>query len=362
MERTFTPTTNAPNAVKAVARFNSDSLNGPVSLNFGPLAGVHTANVERYAIAMSSGGTGAGLISLDPNACPGLYINGTVAIDVNDGDMQVNADGEQCNKPCAVDIDGQPEIMADSLNVVGGYCPGVFEEDFPVNTGVDPIPDPLCPDPPDVCIPPPTWNEADDLTPQYDPNLLPGDAIQINEGDVVLEPGYYSGGLRITGGNVIMKPGIYILDGTSQGLTSGLVVAGNTNLCARGVMFYITGDGVVDLAGTGAIEVTPMTFDEPQTACDGSLSFPDGAYAEYEGISFFQDRDNTNEARITGTNLLDLDGTLYFSSNPVALSGTGDGFGNQLIAGTVEIKGTADITINYDGRNPAPGHKSYLVE
>ena len=82
----------------------------------------------------------------------------------------------------------------------------------------------------------------------------------------------------------------------------------------------------------------------------------------YEGISFFQARDNTNDARIVGTGLMDLDGTLYFPSNHLDLTGTGDGFGNQLIANTIEISGTGDITIMYDGRNRAAGTTSFLVE
>ncbi len=37
-------------------------------------------------------------------------------------------------------------------------------------------------------------------------------------------------------------------------------------------------------------------------------------------------------------------------------------FSNQLIARTVEISGTGEITIDYDGRNRAPATRSFLVE
>ena len=109
-------------------------------------------------------------------------------------------------------------------------------------------------------------------------------------------------------------------------------------------MFYITGDGVVNLGGTGELRITP-----PELGL-------------YEGMSIFQDRENTNDARIVGTNLMDLEGTLYFPKNHADLTGTGAGFGNQLIAWSMEVSGTGQILINYDGRYKSPGNKSYLVE
>ena len=58
---------------------------------------------------------------------------------------------------------------------------------------------------------------------------------------------------------------------------------------------------------------------------------------------------------IHGTNTLDIGGTLYFPRNHVNITGTGDGFGTQLISNTIEIGGTGTIEINYDGRNPFLG-------
>jgi len=49
---------------------------------------------------------------------------------------------------------------------------------------------------------------------------------------------------------------------------------------------------------------------------------------------------------------------VHFSGGFVA----GDGFGNQLITWSLEVSGTGDILINYDGRNKAPGLKAFLVE
>ena len=348
----FTPTLDGVNAIKVVARRTDTSLGGPVPLNFGPIAGIDTVNIERHAIGMTSGGTGAGLIALRPDGI-GLLLNGGAIIDVNDGAVQVNSADDNATR-----LIGTVELNADELNIWGDISAtggiDLDEYPFPINTSAPPIPDPLCPDPPTTCIPPPTWDPSADLG--------GGDTVTIEGGTHVFSPGFYSGGFRITGGDITFQPGVYILDGHSTGLKSGLVVAGNANLCAKGVMFYITGDGVLDLAGTGDIRVTPPDINDSDF-CDPGFTYPsDLEFEYYEGISIFQDRLNDNDARIVGTNLMDLDGTLYFPQNHLDLAGTGDGFGNQLIAWSIEISGTADIVINYDGRNKAPGNKSYLVE
>jgi hypothetical protein len=291
-----------------------------------------------------------------------------VTVDVNGGSIQVNSDGQESSncQGCGVRVIGQPDVQTEELNVQGDFCisSGMYEPDFPINEGAPPKPDPLCPSPPTMCLPEPAWNPDDDLTPVYDPILEMGEPIVITEGAHVFEPGYYSGGFRITGGDVIMKPGLYILDGTDRGLKSGLVVGGNANFCAKGVMFFITGWGAVDLAGTGEIRITPYdsnSVGDPNSFCDPSFTYGEGLEI-YEHISIFQARDNYTDARIIGTSLLDLDGTLYFPSNHLSLGGTGEGFGNQLIAGTIDIFGTGDIVIMYDGRNCYPLERGLYTE
>jgi hypothetical protein len=46
----------------------------------------------------------------------------------------------------------------------------------------------------------------------------------------------------------------------------------------------------------------------------------------------------------------------------IEIGGTGDGFGNQLITDRIWVHGTGDITLEYDGRFPAPGNTVFLVE
>jgi len=358
--KTFTPSVwltsywrPAPNSMKVVTRRREGYPGGPVPLTFGPIANVYQSNIQKYTIAMAQGGTGAGLIALNPTGT-GLYINGTPTLNVqpdyintDDAEIQINSTSSS-----GMVIKGTPDIMATEINLTGDYraTGGYdFDPDLPVNPNMPIIPDPLAwlPEPP-----PATWG----------PDLAPsdGNTIQITTGAFEFNPGYYSGGFVMTGGDVSFKPGVYILDGGPSG-QGGLVVGGNTNFCAKGVMFYIVGTGKVDLAGTGSIVATPLDQDNTEF-CNISYNYPATVNWVYEGVMIFQSRSNLNEAKIVGTNLMDLEGTLYFPKNLVDLSGTGDGFGNQMIADSYEISGTGEIIINYDGRNRAPANRSFIVE
>ena len=330
----FTATTDTPNALKVVARRTDSSLGGPVALNFGPIIGINTRNISNFAIAKAQGGTGAGLICLSDDAEPGLRLSGTVDVDVDNGAIQVNSEGDP-----PVTVNGQPTLDADEMNICSGYP---SKGDIPMPDGSIGYNEPCIPDPL-AWMEAPTWDAAHDLSP------VPGEPIDANYVQSIggtLSPGYYSGGFRFVGdGDVVLEPGIYVLNGSSSGPESGLYISGG-NFTAEGVMFYIIEDhGVVYIGGNPNILITPM----------------ESGY--YEGMSIFQSRDNHNDAVIIGTSSLELGGTLYFPENFAELGGTEDWTaGNQFIADTMWIHGTATITINYDGRNPAPGNRSFLVK
>ena len=291
------------------------------------------------------------MVALAPTGV-GLYMNGNFTLDVSTLDPALPSDGEiQVNSESwnAVDIDGNStQVEASAMNITGGIdISNNYDLGVPYSTGVPPIPDPL------AWLPPPTWNPLDDKSSGI------GITDIINEpkpdgSDYVFTEGYYSGGFNINSSdpnnppNVRFGPGIYILDGRSTGLKAGLVVGGNANVYSDRAMFYITGDGILSIQGNGEIQATPPTSEISAT---------------YEGVTIFQDRDNTNEALIKGTADLELDGTLYFpTADPVNIRGGGWGFGNQLIGYRFDIRGQGIIGINYDGRNRAPVTMSFLVE
>jgi len=321
----FTPTLTNPTAIQVIARRTDSSLNGGLPLLFGSVLGMETANIERRAIAMLGGGTGAGLLVLDEDDKKALWIHGSVDLYLNGGAIQVNS-SDSTN---AAQIHSGLTTDAVAINSVGAInTVGNPTFDATLNEGVEPIPDPL------QYLEPPAWNPADDH----------GTVSITTGGTYNLTPGYYSGGISATGGTLILEPGIYILEG------AGLNISGNADLYAEGCMFYIA-EGPVDLTGNGDVVISPPDPD------DHSYTGAD----IYEGISIFQARDNFSDGRIIGTSVMNLGGTLYFPNNHMILGGDAVQFGNQLIVGTAEIMGNGRLTINYDGRNPAPGNRPFLV-
>lgn len=382
--RLFVPSVAGCNAIKVVARRNADMPDGPVALNFGPIAGVDSIDIAREAIALSKGGTGAGLIALNDYGI-GLELSGNVSLVVGDGEIQVNSYEDGKTPYPAFDVDGTSwTIEAEGINICGYPDENFDWENYPVPVVPESpfIPDPLCPygSEDDKCLPPPSWNPAEDRSPIDSKGDRVTTVITGTEpGDpCVFEPGYYSGGFDITGGDVVFQPGIYILGGGPKQQKAGLLVSGNANLWAQGVMFYFPPTdptvpveaGRLDLTGTGNTVITPAMsaddFAEVPPCPYGSVTYDypssDSQYMTYEDMSFFQDRENDEDARIIGTSGLDISGTLYFPSADVELGGDGSSAGNQLIAGSVYVHGTGTWSVNYDGRNKAPGFYSILVE
>lgn len=327
--RTFTLNEESPNAVKVVARRTSASDGGPVALHYGPIFGVTHADVSRLAIAVIQGTTGGGLITLCADCECALEFGGTTELIVTsvpgfDGDsaIQVNSDDE-----CALCGSGSSlTLRAPETNVVGDACwNGNPTLDTYINPDSPAITDPL------AGLPAPSYGPPD---------------LGSIKNSGTYPPGYYSGGIRLTSANdiVVLQPGVYVVDGIG-GATRGLYVNGGT-LTALEVMFYVIGEGVVFLGGNGLITITPSS-DETDP---------------YWGISIFQARDNTNPAKITGTNDMNLEGTYYFPMAPLEIGGTGIALGNQVIAWTTAIHGTGEFTIAYDGRFPVPGTRVFLVE
>lgn len=321
--RTFSPQLNAPNAVKVVARKTQGSLGGPLPLLFGPAFGRNTANITRTAIAMLSGGTGAGLIVLNETERYALEVFGDVDLQIDGGAIMVNSNHDQ-----AAYFGGNCNTDASAINVVGDVRvvgqPGIP----PVNYADEPMADPL------ADLPPPTWDPAADLG-----------TVNVGGGETVfLEPGFYSGGITINNGELHLSPGIYVLDG------EGLRILGG-NFYAEGVMFHIVGTGSVYIGGNGVVNISPP---------DPDVHTYPGADT-YEGVAIFQARDNTNGGTIIGTSLMNLEGTYYFPSNHMNLSGNATKFGNQLIVDTATVSGNGTLIINYEGSVHAPGSRPYLV-
>jgi Flp pilus assembly protein TadG len=355
-----------PNSVKAVTRKTSDSPNGSLPLIFGPIANVFESNLSKDAIAMPVGGFGPGIIALAEDGV-GVHIQGSIDVEVEpDGVLYTGAAGIQINSNDpdeAFKVTGNiGDVDIDEVNfdVGGGAYDKHGDLEGVAQTDTGDIPDPL------KFLQDYKPNPAD-----YPDHAPDGNSIKITEGIHEFEPGYYSGGFSISGGSTTLKPGVYILGGGNDG-TGGLDIRGNANFYAKGVMFFITDNANVEINGSGIIQAHAIDYWDPSSTvfADPPPGFPQEPYTyptqfdteHYKGILFFQDNLDHETAKINGTALLDLKGSLYFPENTVYLSGTSDNFGTQFIAHRFEIEGTGSLGIAYDGRFREAAYRSYLVE
>lgn len=349
-EKIFYPRTTAVNAIKVVARRNTGAASGELPLLFGPIFGVDTTNVKRYAIAMNGGSTGGGIIALNLTEPCSFKISGSTILDVDNGAIYVNSSAA----PSACHNGANTSFTSPEMNIMEtATVDRMFEEQvttvpgFEINPMEEPIIDPL------LYLDPPYYNTDNDLGTRD---------VTGNDTVANLEPGFYSGGISMSSGTINMAPGIYIVDGEGFDIRGGDVLA-------EGVMIYIIDstpddntESHVYLGGNGVINISGP---------DPELHNFDGANY-YEGVTFFQAREdltadppilgNTNEATIIGTGDMNLEGTFYFPENKLYASGTNITIGNQLIVDQIELNGNGTITINYDGDHPWIGDRVYLVE
>jgi hypothetical protein len=398
----FIPTTDMPNAVKAVARRDgSDAQSPPVSLLFMPIAKIYTQNVGRHAIARSIVTMGAALITLaaNPNwthGPTGLWIHGTGTIEITGGDIQVNsvADSGQGQWQALRGSGTSLTLECGEIHVVGASEPPPedprWEEfygtiPFSVTNDADRVEDPLGHlSPPAI----PEKTSFGDQTITSETIFTHGETITDPISGtqcklLTLEPGYYPGGISlnqrtwtevlgtdpVTGEPIYgetyvleleLSSGLYALaGGTSTSGDSGLCMTGGS-LVGEGVTLYITGDptanvayGEVDIGGSISVRLT-----SPGDQYPNDLIGTDGA----DGVVMWQDPLNTSPARIIGSSGLHLAGTLYFKNNHAEIGGGGYQAGNQIIAASVDLHGTGRIGVPYDGRNFKIAFRSVLVQ
>lgn len=320
---TFDPA-GTPNSVQVNARRTAGSLNGALQTVFARVMGMNALDMQRSAIAIVGGGTGSGMLVLDNNARCALTIRGNPTVNVFDGAIQVNSANS-----CGTCIQGDPVVEATEINAVGGICLTGTPDELPdLNENQPPIPDPL------ETLPDPSYT------------TVPDRGIIDKQAGSPFSPGYYSGGIDLSGGDIVLNPGIYILNG------KGIEINGSANFTADGCMFFIIGTGDVNIGGTGDIKITPPDPD--------LYSYP--GVDTFEGIAMFQSRTNTNEGRIVGTGgNLDLQGTYYFPKNKMNFGGSGYQAGAQLIAWELEIYGSGQMDLAVNGLIPAPGRRVFLV-
>jgi Putative Flp pilus-assembly TadE/G-like len=373
--RQFYPTLDTPDAVKVIARRDASlGATAPaLAMIFGPIFGVDTANAYRVAIGWHSDVSGAGLIVLDRYPYdkqgaeqPGLHIGGTGHIHVINGTIHVNSLWTGVKSGAAVYVQNGGQMLSGRLTVSGDSDPApgdstwdnIWTDDngiqapYDISEGAPYMPDPLR-----NLVPPDYTDSTTYPVKSYDEQKM---------GSVTLDPGYYPGGIAVsaTGTAVTLNPGTYILGGGTGTQSKGLIQTGGT-LTGHGVLIYLTKDyadaagnwAQLDIGGNVVTDITPpgdlpANYENGKPVVNGLL-----------GVSIWQDRANTDEiASLHGGAGMMISGTLYFPDNHVYLAGVPGKAGNQILCGSAEVHGTAEIVVEYDGRNNQHKGRSILVQ
>ena len=326
-------------AAKAEAGLNgyTDGTNGvTVAVNTPPLNGPHKANAS-YAevivsrriktIFMGLMNHGTMVVSARAVAATGqaqncVYALGTTGIDIN-ASNGVNVQLNNCamfgNSISSNDLSvtGGAHLNAAAFNLVGSYDVnnGGAVSPSPL-TGQKAAADPL------AALAPPTWTSsscvADPVggrwgaTGKYTIGPSSGGTVCYNGLDI-------SNGVTAT-----LNPGLYIINGQ-------LKVAANVS--GTGVSFYFPVGASMDIANGSNFNLAAPTS---------------GAW---DGILFYQDRNNSTAESIQGGATSVLKGILYFpKANFTFSNGTNTGTYASIICNTLTFSGGAKLT-NYSQLN-----------
>jgi len=223
---------------------------------------------------------------------------------------------------------GGSTLTANDFSIVGGTSGGGFIGNM--HTGEQPQPDPL------RNIPQPNANDY---------SLQASGPKHYSNGNRIIQPGVYHGGITITGqANVTMMPGIYYMDG------GGFSFSGQGNLVANGVMIYNDPkqpSDNINLSGSngGSVTMTPPTS------------------GTYKGLTLFQNRNSDNVMSISGNGAFFVTGTFYTAGSLMNVTGNGNAHvGSQYISRLLDLNGTGNLAIDYDPDSVIPRRVLSLVE
>lgn len=258
------------------------------------------------ASALAAGGpTGSGLVVLDTGSSGALSMVGNARIQIPARAVYVNSSHDQ-----AVKTTGTAVLDAPYLYVVGGAQFGGSS----MCTGDV------------VCSGSPYQDPFSGLAMPSGAGMTDHGARAISGGTVALQPGYYSGGVSITGNaSVRMDPGTYVIGGDGFRLTSG-------SLSGDGVTLVIA-HGSLSIAGSSSIMLTPPG--------SGSL----------EGMVLVQPSSNTSAMSLAGGSNFTIRGSIYTPGAQLtmvgnsALQGDGPLMGDLVVTKRVELRGTSLIKI-----------------
>jgi hypothetical protein len=281
--------------IQVIIRSNVDTY-------FAPVIGVDQVHNCVQAIARARPPVtgqiayGNAMVSLNPNDCRSFWVHGTA-------DTAITGSGVFVNSNCssnAFEQSGSATLSASSICVVGGasYDAG----------HVTPLPQTSCgaqlPYPPEYLWPQPTCSAAG------------------TRSGGVLTPGSISGSWL--SGDVTLQPGIYCISGDAT-------INGQDNISGTGVLLYFINGGI-HINGAAQINLSAPTS------------------GDYAGLLIYLPITNSSTLILNGNGSSAFTGTILAPASEIQVNGTGSAYGYhcQIIGYTVNLIGTASMSIHYD--------------
>ena len=270
------PPTDPINAVEIRLR-RADSNGYPVSTFFGSIFGITKINLSASAIAVANKGELTCLLALDPDAEDAVLLDSNALIDIDGCSVHVNSTDQT-----ALYVKSNSTLTADSVCVAGGY-----QDDS--SGGINPTPAVNC------------AQQSDPLADLPDPDTSGCDvtnySLSSNNSDTI-DPGIYCGGISVSSNaDVTFNSGTYVIKDGEFNASSNATLAGDE------VFFYLTGsDSLID-------------FDS-----NSQLSFTAPNSGDYEGVLFFQDRDDDGEHHFDSNSNNELTGVIYLPNGSLISS------------------------------------------
>jgi Flp pilus assembly protein TadG len=269
--------------------------------------------------AIGAGGRGVARGRRKSVGVAALASSGTGVQNSNGGSIAIVGDALYVNSSSSSALSlGSGALSAVSTEVVGGYSGSLANVVGPVDTGAQPVSDPL------AALPGP---DTSSLTTFPSKNYI--------SGTTTLGPGIYRSGLKILGtATVNLQPGVYVLDG------GGISVTGAASLIGNQVMIYNTSisqaSGPINISVSGTV----------------TLSAP--VSGPYVGIGLYQDRAISTAVKIAGNGNMTITGMVYAPSAQVQLTGNGAGdtLGGWVLGSSVTMSGSGSFKLNQGTARP----------
>ena len=272
---------------------------------------INTADIRARGVAGLEANGEACVIALDPDDKGALRVAGNALLDANCGILSNSSDS------CGMEVNGNAEMHGTWIGVAGNHCGGGVY-DPPATDGALQMIDPL------ALMTPPDYTS---VTPVFT-------NVSINNATANLVPGYYQGGIKISGSSSIVDfaDGLYVLD-------SGMDISGGT-ITGDNVTFYNVGNKYLSITGATSVELSAPTSGDTQGMLFwGSALSPNGNPGHL----------------LRGTSQTSFTGAIYFPAQHIDWAGTNDTVGEwtMLVGNTIDITGNGIVTQTING--PPPG-------